>query len=169
MDTTDVVQVRPPRRKDAPALTEVYAEAWRGAYRGIIPHLALERMIARRGQGWWEAALADRRPLLVLDFGGEATGYVTFGRCRSGRTPFQGEIFELYLHPIYQGLGLGERLFDSARKRLADLRFKGLVVWALADNDCACGFYISLGGKPIAEGAERFGDISLRKVAFAWS
>jgi hypothetical protein len=43
------------------------------------------------------------------------------------------------------------------------------MVWALTDNDSACAFYLSLGGKPIAEGAERFGDISLRKVAFAWS
>ena len=37
------------------------------------------------------------------------------------------------------------------------------MVWALSDNDSACSFYLSLGGKPIAEGAERFGDISLRK------
>jgi hypothetical protein len=44
-----------------------------------------------------------------------------------------------------------------------------LMVWALTDNDSACAFYLSLGGKPVAEGAERFGDISLRKVAFAWS
>lgn len=166
---TDVVQIRPARLKDAPALTEVYAEAWRGAYRGIIPHLSLERMIARRGERWWKGALAERRPLLVLDFDGSPSGYVTYGRSRTGRTPFQGEIFELYLHPVYQGLGLGEKLFERARKRLTDLRFKGLLVWALTDNDGACAFYLSLGGKPVAEGAERFGEVSLRKVAFAWS
>ncbi len=169
METANVVQIRMARVKDAPALAEVYAEAWRGAYRGIIPHLSLERMVARRGLRWWKQALAERRPLLVLDFGGEAAGYATYGRSRLGRTPFQGEIFELYLHPIYQGLGLGERLFAVARKRLSDLRLRGLVVWALSDNDGACTFYLNLGGKPVAEGAERFGDISLRKVAFAWS
>jgi GNAT superfamily N-acetyltransferase len=166
---TDVVHIRPARPKDATALADVYAEAWRGAYRGIIPHLSLERMIARRGERWWKDALAERRPLLVLDFDGAASGYVTYGRCRSGRAPFQGEIFELYLHPVYQGLGLGEKLFDRARQRLADLRLRGLLVWALTDNDSACAFYLSLGGKPVAEGAERFGDVSLRKVAFGWS
>jgi GNAT superfamily N-acetyltransferase len=166
---TDVVHIRPARAKDAAALADVYAEAWRGAYRGIIPHLSLERMIARRGEAWWKRTLAERRPLLVLDFDGAASGYATYGRCRSGRTPFQGEIFELYLHPVYQGLGLGEKLFERTRQRLFDLRLKGLMVWALTDNDSACSFYLSLGGKPIAEGAERFGDISLRKVAFAWS
>ena len=65
--------------------------------------------------------------------------------------------------------GSGEKLFDGARVRLAELRLKGLLVWALADNDSACGFYLSLGGKPVAEGAESFGDVSLRKVAFAWA
>jgi GNAT superfamily N-acetyltransferase len=156
-------------RRDAPSLAALHAEAWRGAYRGIIPHLPLERMIARRGQAWWERALDERYPLLLLDFGGEPAGYATFGRSRLRHTPAQGEIFELYLHPVYQGLGLGRRLFDTTRKRLLDLRYKDLVVWALADNDSACSFYLGLGGKPIAEAAERFDQVALRKIAFAWS
>jgi ribosomal protein S18 acetylase RimI-like enzyme len=164
-----VAHIRPARPKDASALASAYEEAWRGAYQGIIPHLSLQRMIARRSLRWWEEALRKRAPLLVLDFRGEAAGYVTFGRCRLGRSPYQGEIFELYLHPTYQGLGLGERLFDGARMRLAEMRLKGLLVWALTDNDAACAFYLRLGGKPVAEGAESFGEASLRKVAFAWA
>jgi ribosomal protein S18 acetylase RimI-like enzyme len=165
----DVVQIRPARLKDAPSLAAAYEEAWRGAYQGVIPHLSLQRMIARRGLKWWEGAVRRRTPLLVLDFDGEAAGYVTYGRCRLGRAPYQGEIFELYLHPTYQGLGLGTKLFDGARTRLAELRLRGLLVWALADNDMACGFYLKLGGKPVAEGAESFGEASLRKIAFAWT
>src|SRR5262245_4880361 len=165
----DVVQIRHARAKDAAALAAAYEGAWRNAYQGIIPHLSLERMIARRRLGWWGRTLRQRTPLLVLEFGGDAAGYATYGRCRFGRAPFQGEIFELYLHPLYQGFGLGEKLFDGVRMRLAELRLKGLLVWALADNDAACGFYLSLGGKPVAEGAESFGDVSLRKVAFAWA
>ena len=165
----DVVHVRPARLKDAPALATAYEEAWRNAYQGLIPHLSLERMIARRGLRWWESALRRRTPLLVLDFDGAAAGYVTYGRCRLGRAPFQGEIFELYLHPTYQGFGLGEKLFDGARMRLAELRLRGLLVWALADNHGACAFYRRLGGKLIAEGSETFGDVTLRKIAFAWA
>lgn len=167
--SVDVAHIRPARPKDAPALASAYEEAWRGAYQGIIPHLSLERMIARRSLRWWQQSLNKRAPLLVLDFRGEAAGYVTFGRCRMARSSYQGEIFELYLHPIYQGLGLGTKLFDGARLRLGEMRIKGLLVWALADNEAACGFYLSQGGKPIAEGAESFGDASLRKIAFAWA
>ena len=167
--SVDVAQIRPARPKDATALAAAYEEAWRGAYQGIIPHLSLERMIARRGLRWWQGALGKGPPLLVLDFRGKAAGYVTFGRCRNGNLPFRGEIFELYIHPTYQGLGLGQRLFAGARQRLGELRLKGLLVWAIADNEAACGFYLGLGGKPIAEGAESFGDTSLRKIAFAWA
>ena len=167
--SVDVAHIRPARPKDASALASAYEDAWRGAYQGIIPHLSLERLLSRRGLRWWENAVRKRSPLLVLDFGGEAAGYVMFGRCRLGRAPFQGEIFELYLHPTYQGLGLGEKLFDGARARLAEMQLKGLLVWALVDNEAACSFYLQLGGKPIAEGAESFGETSLRKIAFAWS
>lgn len=169
MPVNQIVQIRSSRPRDASALATIHEEAWRSAYQGIIPHLALERMIAKKGPGWWETALRQRAPLLVLDFSGEAAGYVTYGRSRLGRSAFHGEIFELYLHPIYRGLGFGEQLFAAARSRLAQLRLKGLVVWALADNDSACAFYLRLGGKPVAEGSESFGDVSLRKVAFAWA
>ena len=166
--SVDVAHVRPARPKDAGALASAYEEAWRGAYQGIIPHLSLERMIGRRGLRWWRRTVEKRAPLLVLDFRGAAAGYVTFGRCRTTRGSSQGEIFELYLHPTYQGLGLGPKLFDGARQRLDELRMKGLLVWALADNQCACDFYLRQGGKPIAEGSECFGETALRKIAFAW-
>ena len=116
--SVDVAHIRPARPKDAPALASAYEDAWRGAYQGIIPHLSLERMLARRSLRWWQQNLHKRAPLLVLDFRGEAAGYVTFGRCRMSHTPYQGEIFELYLHPNYQGLGLGTKLFDRSERRV---------------------------------------------------
>ena len=46
--------------------------------------------------------------------------------------------------------------------------FDSVVVWALADNDSACRFYRNAGGRRVAKANERFGDVSLTKVAFAW-
>ena len=70
--------------------------------------------------------------------------------------------------PGVQGSGCGRRLFSAARTRLEDVQITWLIVWALAENDAACAFYTHLGGRPISEGIERFGDQTLRKVAFAW-
>ena len=98
-------------------------------------------------------------------------GYATFGitRTRARRGKAQGEIYELYLAPDYQGLGFGEHLFESCRHAL-DLRgLDGLLVWALSDNESAVRFYWNRGGRPIAATTERIAGADLPKVAFTWS
>jgi ribosomal protein S18 acetylase RimI-like enzyme len=107
-------------------------------------------------------------PALLLNFDGRIAGYVTFGRARRHNGPQSGEIFELYVGPVYQGAGFGKRLFRAARRSLASRGLDGLVVWALADNDAACAFYRHLCGQPVSEGLETFDNVALRKVAFAW-
>ena len=84
------------------------------------------------------------------------------------RGPYQGEIYELYLDPIYQGLGLGEHLFEGCRHTLDMRKLNGLIVWALLDNTAACDFYWRRGGRPIASAFTRIGGERLEKVAFAW-
>jgi hypothetical protein len=42
------------------------------------------------------------------------------------------------------------------------------VVWALKDNEAACAFYGGLGGAVAAAAPERYGDVSLTRVAFVW-
>jgi len=165
---TGLISIRTARPGDAPGIARAHREAWRYAYRGLIPHLPLERMIARRGAGWWQRSLERGMHALALDFDGGLAGYATLGRNRMRATSYMGEIFELYVRPGFQGAGFGRRLFSTARARLEDARITGLIVWALAGNDAACAFYTHLGGRPISEGIDRFGDQTLRKVAFAW-
>lgn len=120
------VRVRRGRPADAEALAEVFRESWQLAYRGIIPHLHLECMIRRRGPEWWASAVRTGDSILVLEVNGEIAGYATWGSARS-RGPYQGEIYELYLAPIYQGLGFGELLFEACRSAMDERRIKGLI------------------------------------------
>ena len=166
---TALISLRAARAQDAPELATTHREAWRYAYQGFLPHLPLERMIARRGAGWWRDSLGAGLTALVLEFDGEIAGYTTLGRSRMRGTPYKGEIFELYVRPACQGAGFGRRLFHAARAGLGARRLEGLCVWSLADNDAACAFYKHLGGREISEGFEHFGDQYFRKTAFAWS
>jgi ribosomal protein S18 acetylase RimI-like enzyme len=72
--------------------------------------------------------------ILVLDVGGTVAGYATLGLNRARSLPQEGEIYELYLKPEFQGVGLGKRLFTEARQLLDSLGCKGVVVWCLEDN-----------------------------------
>jgi ribosomal protein S18 acetylase RimI-like enzyme len=161
-----VISIRRAKSEDAAALSAVFDAAWREAYQGIIPALALERMMARRGPRWWLSTIGRGRPLVVLDIGETIAGYVSYGRCRDRSLPADGEVDELYLAPEYQGLGFGTRMFKAVRNDLSDREIKRVVVWALSDNERACAFYQRLGGKLIAETTERIGGAQLSKVAY---
>ncbi len=161
-----LVSIRHAKPEDAPGLSRVFEQAWREAYQGIIPGVALERMLVRRGPRWWQSTVSRGRPLAVLDIGQGIAGYVSYGRCRDRSLPARGEIDELYLAPEYQGLGLGRRLFKAVRNDLADRDMERIVVWALADNERACQFYAHLGGRAVARIDERIGGVPLAKVAY---
>ncbi len=163
------IDIRRAEPGDAAAIADVHQEAWRGAYAGIIPHKALTSMINRRGRTWWADAIRRAASVLVVELGGEVVAYATLGRNRARELPQQGEIYELYVLPEYQGIGLGTRLFDAAREKLSAHGLSGLVVWALEENDNALAFYSGAGGRDIAEGVEVFDQKALRKVAFVWN
>jgi ribosomal protein S18 acetylase RimI-like enzyme len=162
------IDIRPARVADAAAVAAVHDEAWRLAYRGIIPGRELERMVARRGPVWWAGAIRRGSRIAVLTVAGTTAGYASYGRNRAAALGVGGEIYELYVRPEYQGIGLGTRLFGATRKELGARGLEGLAIWALADNDLACRFYAGLGGKAAARGTERFGETTLEKLAYRW-
>jgi ribosomal protein S18 acetylase RimI-like enzyme len=154
---------------DAEAVAAVHESAWREAYCGIIPGLALEKMIVRRGPGWWQRAAANKRAILVIEVGGEVAGYSSFGLARLSKKPGIGEIQELYLAPQYQGLGLGKRLFHASVARLRSHKCTGLLIRSLADNERAVEFYRRRGGRIVARDVEKIGGRELPTVIFRWA
>jgi len=163
------IDIRDAATADAATLAELHGQAWRGAYRGILPALTLERMIARRGAVWWTQAIAaGPGSILVLDFAERLAGYASIGPSRVRIAGHQGEIYELYLRPEFQGVGFGARLFRVARQRLDDCGRHGHMVWALAENRAACAFYEALDGHRAAFTKERLGGRLLDKIAYCW-
>ena len=162
------IRVRKAKPSDARALAAVFRESWLTAYRGIIPHIELQSTVLRRGQDWWLSTIRSGEHVLVLEVSGTIAGYATCGAARGRRRP-QGEIYELYLAPTYQGQGLGEHLFEACRYTLDSRRFNGLIVWSLAENTPAIDFYWRRGGRPVAKSVDRFGAQKLPKIAFAWN
>ncbi len=167
--STLLIETRRARPAHAADIADIHDAAWRATYRGLIPGMELEKMVQRRGPLWWETAIKRGSRVLVLTFGDAVAGYANVGRNRARGLPYEGEIYELYLRPEYQGLGFGRRLFEDARKELVSAGFDGLAVWALADNEPALGFYKALGGMRVARSSENFGGRTLEKLAFGWN
>ena len=163
-----VISIRTARPGDEAGIARVHDAAWRDAYRGVIPGRELERMIQRRGPTWWRQAIMGGTRLMVLDFADHIAGYASYGRNRMPQLAYNGEIFELYLAPEYQGGGLGRRMFETARTDLAAHGYGTFVVWALAGNERAVDFYQKLGGSIVRRAPERFGSEMRERVAFAF-
>ncbi len=162
------VSVRDAALADAAALADVYVASWRQAYTGIVPYAELERALRRRGLAWWQRTIRARDEIIVLDVAAVAVGYAMIGPSRD-HGPEQGEIYEIYLDPVHQGLGLGELLFEAARNRLDGHGQRGLVVWVLAGNEMAREFYHRRGGKLARSVVDRSTGAPLGKVAYVWS
>src|SRR5467141_271076 len=166
---TVAIEIRRARPSDAEHLAATHDLAWRTAYQGIIPGPELDKLINRRGANWWDSAIRKGSRISILGFGEMVAGYANYGRNRARSLYYDGEIYELYLRPEFQGLGFGRKLFSAARRDLVQSGLQSLVVWALSDNEQAVGFYRALGGKAVARSSERFGARTLGKVAFAWT
>jgi len=152
---------------DALAIADVFHLAWRNTYMGIIPHEYLERIIKKRGVAWWRSAIRSPDGVSVLKFDGRVVGYAICGHNRYKNT-HQGEIYELYIKPDYQGIGLGELLFEACLNTLDERRLRGMILWCLNDNTNAIEFYERRGGLPIASRYDAFGKTRLKKTAFSW-
>ena len=166
--STVVIEIRRAKPSDAMAVASTHDEAWRTTYQGIIPGNELDRLISRRGPEWWDSAIRKGSRISLMQFGDNIAGYANYGRNRARSLTYEGEIYELYLRPEYQGLGFGRRLFTAARKDLLQSGLRTLVIWALSDNETAVEFYRALGGRAVARSSEKFGSKTLDKVAYAW-
>lgn len=162
------LRVRSAKPGDAAAIAAVHKTSWLQSYRGIIPHEALMGMVRRREAFWWRQTIAAGDTIIVLELQDSIVGYATCGRARWDRFG-EGEIYELYLQPEYQGLGMGEVLFEGCRGVLDEIGLRGLMVWVLAENERAIAFYWARGGRRVAKAEHRLGGRALTKLAFAWT
>ncbi|MBX9457045.1 MAG: GNAT family N-acetyltransferase [Rhizobium sp.] len=166
--TTLSIEVRRADPQDAREIAALHRKVWISSYAGLIPHRPLVHMIERRREDWWRRATRGPSTLLVLDVAGKIAGYATIGANRIKALKQEGEIYELYLLPEYQGIGLGSYFFRECRAILRALNMTGLVVWCLEDNENAITFYRAMGGMDVAEGMEEFDGRSLKKLGFVW-
>ncbi|NDJ55359.1 MAG: GNAT family N-acetyltransferase [Chloroflexi bacterium] len=166
------VTVRHATLDDAPGIARVHVESWQSAYRGIVPDDVLDRLDVANRQSRWERIMESAGPqwaLLVAEGADDQIiGFANGGPTHSDLPGYECELYAIYLMDSVQSFGLGRRLTEFFAQAMLDYGFRSMMVWVLADNAQAIGFYEHMGGELIAEGIHTIGGVDLKKVAYGW-
>ena len=133
---------------DADSIAAVHVEAWRSAYRGLVPQQVLDGVsLARQADIWRDILRAqDGQTLVVVDGDdGEVGGFVNVGRSRDEDAASSvGELRKIYLRERCWNTGAG-RLLHDAGLDLLQVGFDEAMLWVLDVNERARSFYARRG------------------------
>ena len=139
---------------EARALTQIHIDAWKWAYRGILPDhylQGLDQQYERRLQVWRRVLGADvaRSAVWVADEGEEAVGFASTGPSRAeGAPPTHAELYSIYLLERVAGTGVGHALLAAATAQMRKQYYLVATLWVLEGNVRAKQFYAREGWTP---------------------
>ena len=155
---------------DSDDIAVVHVEAWRAAYRGLMPQHVLDGLsVSRRADGWREILQAQDGQTLVATDSDEALlgGFVNVGVSRDEDAAARvGEMRSLYLRDQWWNTGAGGQMHDAGLAHLRG-RFDEATLWVLDTNRRGREFYTRRGWKP--DGAvktEDLGGVTLSDIRY---
>jgi ribosomal protein S18 acetylase RimI-like enzyme len=157
---------------DARAIATIHVEAWRAAYRGIVPDEYLDSLsIDDRELAWRHNLLAADTANWVAQESDAIVGWISAGPGRDADTRVSAsEIWAVYVAPRYWGKGVGRSLCVHAEQYLRTEGFIEVTLWVLKDNQRAVKFYLSNGfvldvgvTKEIERGGKTLSEVRFRK------
>lgn len=159
------MEIRPIRQTDdRMAISRVYEESWKFAYRDIIPQAYLSGIPAG---SWAKAVDRDSMHTLLLLEGDCIVGTASYCAARFPEFAGFGEIVSIYLLPQYMGKGYGRPLLNAAVAGLKQLGFAQMFLWVLEENVRARKFYEKAGFRCSGQVLEdEIGEKALREIAY---
>lgn len=160
------MEIRRARTADRAAIRAVARETWHDAYDELDAETIDETVdewyaddeLERAIGGWYAGADFDidleavDSALFVAAVDGEVVGF-THGIV----TGEEGDVLRMYVHPEYQGKGVGTALHDRLVASLEGAGVERIRALDLASNEASRRFYEGLGFERTAEGTVEIG------------
>jgi GNAT superfamily N-acetyltransferase len=172
MDDLRGLTVRTARPEDAADLARIYIESWQDTYAGVISHSLLCAMSLRAHTARWQATLRSMEKnsgavLVAEDAHFGIIGLCSLGKARDGGCGYDGEVYTLYVDPVFLGRGVGRALLAGAFEAFKDRKLRSCLIWAHAHNN-ACFFYEAMGGLRVATRTTRLLGELTPEIGFGW-
>ncbi|MCK4414835.1 MAG: GNAT family N-acetyltransferase [Candidatus Eisenbacteria sp.] len=151
--------------QDAREIAEIHVQTWRAAYAGLVPETHLSALSMGKGTARWQDALSKSTDgTLAAEVDGRIVGWISFGKSRDDDGRMAGEVYAVYVRPVFWGKGFGRKLMESAEAHLWAHGHERITLWVLEGNQRSRVFYsragyaldgtrkpLSIGGKPLWE------------------
>jgi GNAT superfamily N-acetyltransferase len=147
------IAIRPAHERDLTAVGMLHHRSRVAAYSGFVPADELRAVPAESMADYWAERWRYERvdhELTVATDGDEIIGFTYVGPTDE---PDTGILHAIHVDPAAQGRGVGRALMSDALGRLVARGWRRAVLWVLAKNTRARGFYERGGWSP--DGGER--------------
>ena len=133
---------------DAATMAAAHIDAWRTAYRDLVPDSFLSALDhGRRTEGFRDFLDSGSGETYIVERDGQALGHLTIGPCRDDDLDewSVGEIWGIYVAPAHWRQGIGTQVCRRAEEMLRLRGFGRIVLWVFEGNDRAKRFYEAMG------------------------
>ncbi|MDQ7908732.1 GNAT family N-acetyltransferase [Phytohabitans sp. ZYX-F-186] len=141
--------IRPAGEGDLTAVGALHYRSRAATYSGFVPTDALEAVPASSMVDYWTERWRYERDThqltVATEEGGEVVGFTYLG---PDEEPHTGILHAIHVSPDLLGRGVGAALMADALEKLAAAGWRHAVLWVLADNAHARGFYERGGWAP---------------------
>ena len=135
-----VVEIREAAAEDHPVVARLARLIWHACFRDLITPAQIDYMLDRRytGEAMAQAVASGQLTYLLLRVDGEPLAFAAHGPAEA---PTEHKLQQLYVHPDWQGRGLGGRLMDHVEAHARRLGCRALVLTVNRGNHRARAAY----------------------------
>ena len=162
----DTLAVRDARGGDELAMEELLVAAWQTAYTGVVDPSFVATRRTNDYAGKFRSMLeSGEYRVRVAEIDGRVVGLATGAPLDSGS--YDCETKGLYVHPEYQGRGIGSALLRDMMEHFRRRGCRSMVVWTFlgVKNN---GFYRAMGGTIREQEERQYGGKIYRMAGFAF-
>jgi L-amino acid N-acyltransferase YncA len=136
------VKIRDVVAEDLPAIVEIY----NSTILSRVVSADTEPVSVEQKLPWFDEHEHSRRPIWVMDNGGEVVGWLSLSDFYDGRPAYHATAeIGVYVREDHRGKGVGRRLVEEAISRGPDLGLKTLTAGAFGHNEASVGLFESMG------------------------
>lgn len=163
------IHIRRAIKGDIPGIAKVHADSWKTTYKGIFPDEILENITYEQREKQWENIFQQegnhqfRFVAETLD--GTIIGFIDGGMERTGVYNCDGELYAIYILQTYQGMKIGQKLFQALLLECKKHDIQSLLVWVVTNNSSK-KFYEKFNPEKIdTKFLER---VQVEEIAYCW-